>query len=51
MDGSFSDFTTMAGANFMAEQKDNTKPWFSRWYVWVLPALVGLGALIFGSIF
>ena len=50
MDGNFSDFSTSAGVNSLADQVGNSKPWYQRWYVWVLPALVGFGALIFGSI-
>ena len=37
---------TPPGVNDFAEQANNPKPWYQRWYVWVLPALVIFGVVV-----
>ncbi len=34
------------GVNSLGEQSESTTPWFKRWYVWILPLSVVIGALI-----
>jgi hypothetical protein len=39
-------FDNPGGVNDFEKQRQNAKPWFQRWYVWVLPLLVLVGALL-----
>ena len=39
-----SDF--IPGGDDFEKAKDDESPWYSRWYVWVLPALVIIGVLV-----
>jgi len=47
MSEDFGGFDLPGGANSMANQKDNKSPWFKRWYVWLLPAMVIVGVIVF----
>ena len=47
MSDGFGGFDGPAGANSLADQKDNATPWFKRWYVWLLPLAVLGGVILF----
>jgi hypothetical protein len=34
----------------LGDVSSDERPWFKRWYVWVLPAAVLLGFLTFGAV-
>lgn len=34
------------GVNSLGDQTENATPWFKRWYVWVLPLGVIIGAIV-----
>jgi hypothetical protein len=43
------EFRKLTNAGFGAgDDPDSQRPWYTRWYVWVLPAAVLFGVLIVG---
>ena len=38
--------SNVPGANGFDKEKDNASKWYTRWYVWALPALVVIGLLV-----
>lgn len=45
-DGGFSPMGIPPGSNDFGDRRDDTSPWYTRWYVWVLPIIVVIGALV-----
>ena len=44
--GGFGPMGVPPGANDFHDRQNDTTPWYRRWYVWVLPGAVIIGALV-----
>lgn len=38
--------SNVPGVNGLGDERNNSSKWYTRWYVWVLPALVLFGVIV-----